>query len=211
MKLLLIRHGESEGNVKRQWQGLLDVPLTERGREQALRLAERVWRWSAAQEEPLAAVYSSTLARAHWTAEALARRCGAPLVLDKRLCERDLGVLQGLTWPEIDARYPDLAQILRQRKGVPTLPGGESSFEVTQRVWQAIEEITDGHASEANVAVVSHGGSLNAYFNRLTGRGDDVPFIFRLGNTSLSMIEIQDGRTHITLVNSLCHLEQPAV
>lgn len=211
MKLLLIRHGESEGNIRQQWQGLLDAPLTRRGREQALLLAERVRRWSAAQGEPLAAVYSSTLARAYWTAEVLARRCGVPLVLDKRLRERDIGELQGLTWPEIEARYPDLAQTIRQRRAVSALPGGESPFQLAERVWQAVERITNGHAPEANVAVVSHGGSLNAYFNRLTGRGDDTPFIFHLGNTSLSMIEIQDGRTHITLVNSLCHLEQPAI
>ncbi len=210
MKLLLIRHGESEGNVNKQWQGWLDTPLTQRGREQALHLAEWVGRWSAAQTEPLAAVYSSTLARAHWTADALARRCGVPLVLDKRLRERNLGVLQGLTWPEIDARYPKLAHTLRQHTGVPTLPGGEGSSEVTERVWQAIEEIVNGHAPEASAAIVSHGGSLNAYFNRLVGRGDDMPFIFRLGNTSLSMVEIQETRTHISLLNSLCHLEQAA-
>jgi probable phosphoglycerate mutase len=129
-------------------------------------------------------------------------------VLDKRLRERDIGELQGLTWPEVEARYPELAQTIRQRRAVPALPGGESPFQLAERVWQAVERITHGHAPGASVAVVSHGGALNAYFNRLVGRDDDMPFMFRLDNTSLSMVDIQDGRTRVTVVNSLCHLEQ---
>jgi probable phosphoglycerate mutase len=210
LKLLLVRHGESRGNVNRQWQGWLDEPLTDQGREQAHCLAERVQRWSVEQSGPIAAVYSSTLARAFQTADIRAQRWGAPLVFDKRLRERDVGVLQGLTWPEIEARYQELAQTIRRQWTISTLPGGETTFQLAERVWQAIEDIvarTDGHALPQNVAIVSHGGALNAYLNRLVGRGDEMPFIFRFGNTSLSIIEFQDGRPRILLVNDLCHLE----
>jgi broad specificity phosphatase PhoE len=207
MKLLLIRHGESQGNARRQWQGWLDVPLTGRGQEQAQRLAAWVGHWSAEQGEPIVAVHSSTLARAYQTASVLARRCDAPLVLDKRLRERDIGELEGLTWPEVEARYPELAQAIRQRKAVPALPGGESPFQLAERVWQAVEEIANGRVPGGSVAVVSHGGALNAYFNRLLGRSDDRPFLFRFDNTALSMVEIQDARRRITLVNGLYHLD----
>lgn len=209
MKLLLIRHGESQGNVSGQWQGWLDAPLTERGLGQAQRLARRLGRWSAEQSEPIAAVYSSTLARAHQTASILARRCGVPLVLDRRLRERHIGELQGLTWPEVEARYPELAQTIRQRRTVPALPGGETPFQLAERVWQAVQEIItrNGHTRDESVAVVSHGGALNAYFSRLIGRDDDMPFLFRFGNTSLSIVEIQEVRPRISLVNGLSHLE----
>ena len=211
MKLLLIRHGESLGNVTRQWQGWLDAPLTGRGREQAQRLAERLQQWSVERSEPLAAVYSSTLARAYQTASILARRCGLPLVLDKRLRERDIGELQGLTWPEIETRYPELAQTIRQRRTVPALPGGETTFHLAERVCQAVEGIIDqanGRTQAENVAIVTHGGSLNAYFNRLVGRGDDMPFLFRFGNASLSIVEIQEARPRISLLNGFCQLDQ---
>ncbi len=209
MKLLLIRHGESRGNLNHQWQGWLDEPLTDQGREQAHRLAERLHRWSVENSEPIAAVYSSTLARAFQTASVLARRWRVPLVLDWRLRERDIGVMQGLTWPEIEAFYPEIAKTIRQRWTIPALPGGETVVDLAERVWQVFEEIVgrnNGRYAGSNVVIVSHGGAINAYFNRLVGRGDDMPFIFRLGNTSLSMVEIQDGRPRILLINDLCHL-----
>jgi broad specificity phosphatase PhoE len=210
MKLLLIRHGESRGNLSRRWQGWLDEPLTERGREQAQRLAERLQRWSVENSEPIGMVYSSTLARAFQTASILAQSWGVPLVLDSRLRERDVGVMQGLTWPEIEARYPDVAQIIRQRWVVPALPEGETTFDLAERVWQAVDGIitqTLGRNDGGTIAIVSHGGTINAYLNRLVGRHHEMPFMFRLGNTSLSMIELLDGRPRILLVNDLCHLD----
>jgi broad specificity phosphatase PhoE len=210
MKILLIRHGESRGNFSQRWQGWLDEPLTQRGREQAQSLAERLQRWSVENSEPIGVVYSSTLARAFQTASVLAQNWQVPLVLDSRLRERDVGALQGLTWPEIEARYPIVAQIIRQRWVVPALPEGETTRDLVERVWQAVDEIithTLGRDGGATVAIVSHGGTINAYLNRLVGRHHEMPFMFRLGNTSLSMIELLDGRPRILLVNDLCHLD----
>lgn len=210
MKLLLVRHGESRGNLNRRWQGWLDEPLTELGRRQAQRLAERVERWFAEDLEPVAAVYSSTLIRAYQTAGILAQQWGAPLVLDWRLRERDVGVLQGLTWPEVEERHPHIAQHIRQRWTIPALPDGETTSQLADRVWLAVEDIigrTNGYDAARSVAVVSHGGAINAYLNRLVGRGDEMPFMFRFGNTSLSVVEIRDCRPRIVLVNDMCHLE----
>ncbi len=210
MKLLLVRHGESRGNADRRWQGWLDEPLTDQGREQACRLADRLHRWSTEHSETIAAVYSSTLSRAYQTACILARHWGVPLVLDRRLRERDVGVLQGLTWPEVETRYPKIAQTIRRKRTVAALPGGETTEELTVRVWQAIQGImaqADSHDVSRSVAVVSHGGAINAFLNRLVGRGDEMPFIFSLGNTSLSIVEMHDSRPRILLVNDMCHLD----
>lgn len=209
MKLLLVRHGESRGNLNGTWQGWLDEPLTDQGQEQAHRLAERLQRWSVENSEPISAVYSSTLTRAFQTAGVLAQRFRVPLVLDWRLRERHIGLLQGLTWPEIEMRHPEIARHIRQRWTFPAVSGGETSADLADRVCQAIEGIinrTNGHDAGRNVAIVSHGGAINAYFSRMMGRGDDMPFMFRLGNTSLSMIELQDGRQRLSLVNDVCHL-----
>lgn len=210
MNFLLIRHAESRGNLNRRWQGWLDEPLTSQGREQSHRLAERLHQWSVENSEPILAVYSSTLARAFQTAGILAQRWGVPLVLDCRLRERDVGVLEGLTWPEVEASYPEIAAHIRQRWTVPALPDGETTFDLADRVWQAVEEIitwSNDRGGEGSVAIVSHGGAINAYFNRLVGRSDEMPFIFRFGNTSLSVVEMQNGRTRISLINDMCHLE----
>ncbi len=210
MKLLLIRHGESRGNLNRRWQGWLDEPLTPEGYNQARRLAERLCHWSRDKQTPIATVYSSTLARAYQTGEVLARYWGVPLVLDSRLRERDVGVLQGLTWPEVERDHPAVAAHIRQHRTAATLPGGETVIQLTARVWQAVQEIVARAEERADqaVAVVSHGGALNAYFNRLAGRDPLQPFLFRLGNTSLSVVEFDAGHPRILLVNDMCHLER---
>jgi len=210
MKLLLVRHGESRGNLNGQWQGWLDEPLTERGQDQAHRLTERLFQWSIENSVLISAVYSSTLTRAFQTASILAHKWGVPLVLDWRLRERDVGVLQGLTWSDMEQRYPEVAQRIRQRWTVPALPDGETTDQLTERVWQAVGDVVsraNGSGPDEAVVVVSHGGSINAYLNRLVGRSHDMPFIFRLGNTSLSIVELYDGRPRISLVNDMCHLD----
>jgi broad specificity phosphatase PhoE len=121
-----------------------------------------------------------------------------------------MGVMQGLTWPEIQARYPDIARTIRQQRTTPEIPGGETTVELAERVWNAIEDIVarvNGQGGNGSVAVVSHGGAINAYFNRLVGRHDEMPFMFRFGNSSLSIIDVHDGLPRISLVNDTCHLE----
>ena len=130
--------------------------------------------------------------------------------MDSRLRERDIGVLQGLTWSDVERRYPDVAQGIRQSWTAPTLPDGETTDQLTRRAGGAIGEIVDrvnGTGDGDGVVIVSHGGSINAYLNRTVGRTHEMPFIFRLGNTSLSIVELERGRPRISLINDLCHLD----
>ncbi len=85
-RILAIRHGETTWNQDRRLQGQLDIPLNERGHWQAARTAE------ALREEPIAAVYSSDLARAHQTARAIATAQGLDVRPHAGLRERHFGV-----------------------------------------------------------------------------------------------------------------------
>ena len=100
-EFLLVRHGETDWNRDRRFQGHADPGLNDTGRVQALELADEL------AAERIDAIYASDLARARETAEIIAGRVGAPVVLDRELREIDVGEWQGLTWPEIEQRYPD--------------------------------------------------------------------------------------------------------
>ena len=102
-RILAIRHGETAWNVDTRIQGQLDIPLNDTGRWQAERLAVAV------AEEGLDVVYSSDLLRAHETAQAVSRGAGRSLVVDPGLRERAFGVFQGLTFAEIETRWPEQA------------------------------------------------------------------------------------------------------
>src|SRR5581483_11305534 len=92
--LLLVRHGETDWNAERRWQGHADVPLNARGREQARALAEEL------AGESIDAIYSSDLSRAQDTADIVGARLDVPVVVDPDLREIDVGPVEGLTAEE---------------------------------------------------------------------------------------------------------------
>src|SRR5579871_2475081 len=99
--LLLARHGETDWNSERRWQGHADRPLNDTGRAQAAELAESL------DGTAIAAIYSSDLARARETAEIVAARLGLTVVLDPGLREVDVGDWSGVRHDEVAARFPE--------------------------------------------------------------------------------------------------------
>jgi broad specificity phosphatase PhoE len=203
MKLLLIRHGESQGNVEGRLQGHADFPLSELGREQARALARRLQREAWA----LAAVYTSDLSRAAETAEILGRALGAPVVTDERLREYDAGVLTGLVWDDIVRRYPNLARGIQDDRSWTDFPQAEGNPAFVARLVAVVADIQAGHAENAVVALVSHGGSLGMILAYLLGIETRRPTPFRFGNTSLSIVELTPRGPRLSLMNDTCHLD----
>jgi 2,3-bisphosphoglycerate-dependent phosphoglycerate mutase len=151
--LLLARHGESDWNRARRWQGFADRPLSDKGRAQAAELAERL------ADIALDAVYSSDLQRARDTADAVARAQGLELTTLPALREVDVGSWQGLTREEAEARFPE--GFRRWRAGGTGWEDGESYGEMSARVLGAVTEIARRH-DEGRVLIVSHGGPIRA-------------------------------------------------
>ena len=145
MELLLVRHGETDWNRDRRVQGHTDVPLNEAGRTQAASLAREL------AGEDLDAVYSSDLARARETAEAIAAPHGLDVVALPALRERNFGTWEGMTDAEIIERFPE----------AQTRPWGdaETQDEMGDRVLAAVHEIAARHP-HGRVVVVAHGGPI---------------------------------------------------
>ena len=143
--LLLVRHGETDWNAERRYQGHADVPLNDRGIEQARELAEEL----AGQR--IDAIYASDLSRARMTAEIVGARLGVPVVTDPDLREIDVGAVEGLTFEE--SRAFDGWQ-------------GEPKEEHAARIMRAVTRIVDGHP-DGRVLVVTHGGSMRRVHEHL--------------------------------------------
>ena len=143
--LLLVRHGETDWNAERRWQGHADVPLNESGREQAQRLADSF------PGDAVDAIYASDLARARETAEILGARLGRPVVVDPDLREIDVGAVEGLTAEE-SAAFEGWQ--------------GEPKEDHSERVLAAIGRIAERHPGE-RILVVTHGGSMRRVHEHL--------------------------------------------
>jgi broad specificity phosphatase PhoE len=151
--LLLARHGQSDWNAARRWQGFADRPLNERGRAQAEELADRL------AEIALDAVYSSDLQRARDTAAAVARRRGLEPIELEALREVNVGSWEGLTRDEAETRFPE--GFSRWQNGGTGWDDGETYGEMSRRVIGAVSEIAERHPG-GRVLVVAHGGPIRA-------------------------------------------------
>ncbi|MGD9696420.1 MAG: histidine phosphatase family protein [Thermoleophilia bacterium] len=181
--LLIARHGESDWNAEKRWQGQIDRPLTERGLAQAQALADRL------DGVPLAAIYASDLRRAYVTADAVARRRGIAVERLPALREVDFGSWAGLVRAEIERRFPGAMQ--RWLDGGRGWEGGETYAQMSDRVLGALRGIAERHP-DGRVLVVAHGGVVRAIHARALGMDYDeyrrrVTFT---PNASLSSVEI---------------------
>jgi broad specificity phosphatase PhoE len=183
----LARHGESDWNVARRWQGHADRPLTERGREQARDLAARL------ADVELDAVYASDLRRAWETAEEVASSQRLDVVRLPELREVDVGSWSGCTRDECAERFPEA--FARWQAGGSGWDDGESYEAMGERVIAAIGRIADEHPNGA-VLVVSHGGPIRAVHAHALGV--DIATHRRTGpvepNARLSAVAVEDGR-----------------
>jgi broad specificity phosphatase PhoE len=194
--ILLARHGESDWNRDARWQGHADRPLTEQGRAQARKLAERLARVD------LDAIYSSDLRRATETAEIVARTKGLEVETSTALREVDVGSWAGLTRAEAEQRYPEGYR--RWLAGFEGWDDGETYDQMSIRVVEAVREIADAHPGE-RVLVLAHGGSIRAV--HAAALGVDVHTYRRIQrvepNATLSAVCVEDGR-----LTELCGTEE---
>ena len=208
MRLLLIRHAESQGNYEGRLQGRKEFPLTERGVEQAQALGARLAMMQ------VSAVYSSPIRRAHDTAIAVAAQAGLEVRPEPRVQEYDFGdQLSGLTWQEIREQKPEIvAALVRNDSEFPRYPGEEGRGAFRDRVCTAMAEIAERHRGDESVAVVTHAGPIVVYVMETIGRGYSRPVPFTIENTSVTTIELMGSSAPfappavVVGLNDTCHL-----
>ena len=206
-RLIAVRHGETAWNVEARLQGQLDIPLNERGREQARRTAH----WLA--EDHPAVVVSSDLARAQATAQAIASFNRIPLELDAGLRERSFGGFQGMTHTEVAERWPELSARWKSRdpEFAPGPTGdGESLTVFYARCVEATLRIARAHVG-GTVVLVAHGGVLDCLYRAATRVDLDAPRSWALDNAAINRL-LHTG-SGLTLVgwNDTHHLDDPAL
>ena len=186
--ILLARHGETDWNSERRWQGHADRPLNEVGRAQAHELAEAV------VDRGISAIYASDLLRARQTADIAGSRLELDVLADRELREVDVGEWSGLSIDEAETRFP--AGFRRWQQGLHGWQEGESYEEMGQRVIRAVLAIAERHPDET-VLVVTHGGSIRACRAAVAGVDYATSRLTDLrttGNCDVVELIVEDGR-----------------
>lgn len=205
MKILLVRHGETDWNVAQRIQGSTDTPLNENGIEQARKLSEEL----AKRETPIIGVYTSKLERAAKTAECVAKKLGKECIVLPGLEEINFGLWEGITWEQVEEQFPEEYQTWHQNRRYEHPPKGESYQELVERVVAALqklikelksekradmknsEAVKEGNAQvNGDIVVVTHSADIMSLMSFI----NDTPFHemvkrYRTGNTAVVEIE----------------------
>lgn len=198
-QLIIVRHGQTQWNLKLIRQGHLDSPLTEMGVAQAKALAQRLAR------ESFTALYSSDLGRALQTAQMIAEATGHKVVTDPRLRERHLGIFQGLNGDEIREKYPEEYRLHRTVGPTYVIPDGESVEQQVARNVEYLKEIAERHVGE-KIVVVTHGGVLSGLFRHTFSIPFTAPRRFEFTNASLNVFNYEDGNWFLQTWGDISHL-----
>jgi probable phosphoglycerate mutase len=179
--LLIIRHGETVWNAEHRFQGHGDSSLTELGRNQVAALGRRL------ESIHFDTLISSDLGRTRETASIIADFTGHGVELDSRLRERNYGVLEGLTVPEIRETQSDAYDRFNTDDPDYILPGGESHRQHYERNVAFFEKLLTGKKGSI-VAAVAHGGVLDSIFRYVAGLPLDQPRCYITTNASLTIV-----------------------
>lgn len=156
MRLLLVRHAESEGNSERRLQGHADFRLSEKGRRQAEALRDRLGREGFAPTH----VYTSPLLRSAETARIVAANWEPEIVPWDDLKETGIGIFSGLTWAEIESAHPEIARRFLAGSDWDVVEGAEGLGQRRARGRRVIETVIERHGDQDVVVLFTHGGIL---------------------------------------------------
>ncbi|MDQ1721676.1 MAG: ribonuclease / adenosylcobalamin/alpha-ribazole phosphatase [Pseudonocardiales bacterium] len=203
-RLLLVRHGVTEHSLARRFAGRSDLELTDAGREQARRAADRV-----AELGPVDVLISSPLRRARQTAQQLADRLELPVLIEDDMIETDFGDWDGYTFDEVRQRWPaELERWLADPAVAP--PSGESFETVTRRVRRARNRILAQHSGKT-VVVVSHVSPIKILVRLALDAPASALYRMFLAPASICAIDYYaDGPVSLQSFNDAAHLGAPA-
>jgi 2,3-bisphosphoglycerate-dependent phosphoglycerate mutase len=202
--VLLIRHGQSQGNAEGRFGGHTDTPLSPRGRAEARRTAR------ALASESFSVIVCSDLARAIETASPLAKLAGLELQTAEAFRERSVGVMEGLTFEEAAARHPEQYAALLRRDFEHVLLGGESYRQTLDRASRKLDELVEQYKG-GRIAIYTHTGTICILALHIMGALDAPelkPVWIASRNCGISRFDLRDdGFVRVLAINDTRHLE----
>ena len=200
-KLYLVRHCEAMGNLKRLFQGSIDLDISENGAKQLEYLKKRF------EDIHLDRVYSSPLIRARKTAEAICSGKGLSVEPLDGLIEIDGGIVEGKPFAETFASIPTLADTWDNHPEEFAPEGGEPMRHAYERIWNTVLKIAEENKGKT-VAAATHGGVLRCLNCRiLHGSIEHLKETPWCENTAVNILEFDDNfNPSLVLFNDISHL-----
>ncbi len=200
--VILVRHGQTEGNLQQVWHGAMDAPLTAVGRAQIQAAARGV---AALQDRfPVDYFFVSPLPRAQSTAAAIAATIGKEPVVDDELREFGIGDWEGRSFSDLSDNEDLWGRWASDPSFAP--PNGESPYSFNQRAVRALEALVAKHKGHT-ILVVTHGGVIGSLLATLLGQGPGEWQKWDPNNCAISVLQYSETKGWVgILVNDVSHL-----
>lgn len=199
--VIFVRHGQSECNLSRRFAGQIDAKLTELGKAQVQSAAKEL------QKYPVTRIYSSPLSRAMDTAKPAAELLGLEIFPEPGLCEIAAGDWEGLSFEEIEEKYPEEFDHLKGDRSLLQLPNGESMRQLYDRVTTCVKRLVSENRGGC-IALFSHAMPLRSMICYWKGLPfSEIGNIHSGPNASITVAEYGDDNIpHIVLEAGTDHL-----
>lgn len=198
MRLILIRHGETE-NIK--YNGVTDVPLSRKGHLQAELIKRRL------EKELIGKIYTSDLSRAVETAKIINLPHKVELEMEPDLREVNFGLWEGLSFSEINSRHKEQLEKWMEETTEYRFPKGETLAEVERRVVGVLARIKT-EQGDKDIAIVGHGGPIKIILCEVLNLGMPNFWKISLDRGSLSVVELGEESQVVSLLNDTSHLKE---
>jgi len=204
MEIYLVRHGETESNREKRYQGWTESPLSEEG----VRQAEKAGLFLG--PKGIDAVYCSDLKRAEHTARIIGASCGTEPVGSALLREINFGRWEGLTYNEIESQWGTQIREWLDDPFSRSAPDGETLEDVRERLCTFFGELEGWHESckkdSSRVVLVSHGGTIRVLLYHALGLTRDQFWNLRVENASISLLSKNRNAAEVIYHNRVDHL-----
>lgn len=191
MKIYLLRHGETVGNVKGLYAGITDTPLTEKGKLQAEEARNTLGEYS------FEVVISSPLSRAVDTARIITEQ---EIILEEELMEMNFGVCEGLSYEEIQIKYPTIMEEWNDDLRYYIFPEGESMKSFFDRVIKKYDQIINQYIGK-DILIVAHSGVIRSILAYVISEDFEHYWKYRVDNCKTAILEYRDGYVTLNALN----------
>ncbi|MGD9142906.1 MAG: histidine phosphatase family protein [Dehalococcoidia bacterium] len=199
IEIILVRHGETDWNASETFRGRVEVALNDVG----LRQADDLGGYLA--NEKIDIIYSGPLRRAVDTAKSIADYQNLEVNTVKNLTDIDFGDWQGVSWKEVEEKYPELYRDWLDTPEQVKIPGGESLEDVRRRAVPFVEDAVM-RCGEGKIVFVSHHVVIKVVICALLGLDISHFWNFRIDTSGISRFAVGDGRLELTAHNDTSFL-----
>jgi len=201
VKIILIRHGETDWNKEQIFRGRIDVALNEVGLAQARAVQKFL------KDVQISAIYSSPLSRALETARVVGEGRNCEVKIEEGFIDINFGRWQGISHQKVKEEYKELYEMWLNKPQMVTFPEGESLEEVQRRSMKALEKVIKKHPEET-LAIISHRVLNKVLLCSILGLELSHFWYIKQDTCALNRFEYKDDKYYLTLLNDTCHLKK---